>query len=63
MSKSGCRSGVCSQAYREQHRNSARMLAEDAKCGILDTGILFLAGFVISKNRAAREHENESMGE
>lgn len=24
--------------------------------------IFFLAGFVISKNRSAREHENESMG-
>lgn len=36
---------------------------KDAKCRILDTGVIFLVGFVISKNRTAREHENESMGE
>ena len=48
-------------------QKEAGMLAtntpKDAKCGTLDTGFVFLAGFVISKNRTAREHENESMGE
>lgn len=37
----------------------------DTRRGVLDTGAVFLAGFVISKNRTAREHEMrawESMG-
>lgn len=35
----------------------------DAKSKSLDTGCVFLGGFVISKNRTARDHESESMGE
>lgn len=39
---------------REGGENAGRERASDAKRGILDTGFVFLAGFVISKNRTAK---------
>lgn len=39
------------------------MHTSDVKRKVVDSGCIFLGGFVISKNRTARDHENESMGE
>lgn len=49
--------------YTERDLEAHNQNTKVASSGILGTGHIFLATFVISKNRTAREHKNESMGE